>query len=95
MMNIEQFEQFMVHRVESQLCFVGSFDELPATAHLGDVCVVDGMNYVWNHNEWIELGNIEANIHPKIKYPSNCKNCGAVLHSNECEYCGTNNEVYV
>lgn len=20
---------------------------------------------------------------------TNCKNCGAVLHSNKCEYCGT------
>lgn len=23
------------------------------------------------------------------KHPTNCKNCGAVLHSNICEFCGT------
>lgn len=22
-------------------------------------------------------------------FPTNCKNCGAGLHSTECEYCGT------
>ena len=22
-------------------------------------------------------------------HPTNCKNCGAVLHSNICEFCGT------
>ena len=25
-------------------------------------------------------------VHP---HPTNCKNCGAVLHGNICEYCGT------
>ena len=25
-------------------------------------------------------------VHP---HPTNCKNCGAVLRSNVCEYCGT------
>lgn len=24
-----------------------------------------------------------------FKFDSNCKNCGAPLHSNKCEYCGT------
>ena len=25
----------------------------------------------------------------KITYPTNCKNCGAVMKSCTCEYCGT------
>ena len=25
----------------------------------------------------------------KKSHPTNCKNCGAVLHSNTCEFCGT------
>ncbi len=24
-----------------------------------------------------------------MRLPTNCKNCGAVLHGNKCEYCGT------
>lgn len=32
--------------------------------------------------QWIELYNHK-------NYPSNCKNCGAPLHRNMCEYCGT------
>ena len=26
----------------------------------------------------------------RIQYPTNCKNCGAVLNGEKCEYCGTN-----
>lgn len=32
--------------------------------------------------QWIELYNNKS-------YPTNCKNCGAPLHENMCEYCGT------
>ena len=30
----------------------------------------------------------------KIVYPANCKNCGAVLKTNICEYCGSDNGEY-
>lgn len=33
----------------------------------------------------------EEDVEPTIQcsLPTNCKNCGAPLHSHECEYCGT------
>ena len=27
--------------------------------------------------------------HPKKELPHNCVNCGAPLHGDKCEYCGT------
>lgn len=42
--------------------------------------------------EWNELGfsdNEPVERPTKITYPSNCKNCGAVMKSHVCEYCGT------
>lgn len=35
-----------------------------------------------NTTNWWNNTNIKS-------YPTNCRNCGAVLHSNKCEYCGT------
>lgn len=35
-----------------------------------------------------DLLNNEIIIH-KNPLPTNCKNCGAPLHSHECEYCGS------
>ena len=34
------------------------------------------------------LLNSEIIVH-KYPIPTNCKNCGAPLHSHECEYCGS------
>ena len=38
-----------------------------------------------------ELEYKEEGVEPTIQcsLPTNCKNCGAPLHSHECEYCGT------
>jgi hypothetical protein len=35
-----------------------------------------------------DLLNNEVIVH-KNPIPTNCKNCGAILHSHECEYCGS------
>ena len=37
------------------LTFIGSFEKLPETANLGDLCVVDGQEYVYV-NTWQEIG---------------------------------------
>ena len=37
------------------LTFIGSFEKLPETANLGDVCVVNGQDYVYA-NTWQEIG---------------------------------------
>ena len=44
-------------------------------------------------NRWIEkIGTPNMDV-PTIKSMTpkltNCKNCGAILHSNRCEFCGT------
>jgi recombinational DNA repair protein RecR len=44
-------------------------------------------------NRWIEkIGTSNIDV-PTIKSMTpkltNCKNCGAILHSNRCEFCGT------
>ena len=48
--------------------------------------------YVLNKaNEVIEVVNTKGNMPPvaRSQRPTNCKNCGAVLTSNKCEYCDT------
>lgn len=49
--------------------------------------------YVLNKaNEVIEIVNQGNNNKPHIihsKRPTNCVNCGAILSSYKCEYCGT------
>lgn len=35
---------------------------------------------------------VQNKVQPTIEYlpkPTNCKNCGAVLHGRKCEYCET------
>ena len=70
------------------------YDELPnPTNHkTGDIAIVGDIEYLLYNSKWEEFGktSYEVNVQlAKIKYPSNCKNCGAVLHSEICEYCGT------
>lgn len=36
-------------------------------------------------SELSEMDKIVMNI----SKPTNCKNCGAVLHKNKCDYCGS------
>lgn len=80
--------------VMQPMMFIGVFDKLPDKAQYGDLCIVGGNEYVWCSDGWIDMGNKSPEYNPpKIHYPSNCKNCGAVLIGHICEYCGTNNEV--
>lgn len=44
--------------------------------------------YYRYNGQWIELFN-NATIKVKNHNFTNCKNCGAPLHGNICEYCGT------
>lgn len=37
------------------LTFIGSFEKLPETANLGDLCVIDGKEYIYT-NTWQEIG---------------------------------------
>lgn len=61
----------------------------------GSILLISDTNqvYVLNQaNEVIEVVNTEGNNKPHIMHSqklTNCKNCGAVLTSYKCEYCGT------
>lgn len=71
-------------------------DPLPDNPNDGDVCFNISTDEVllFHSGEWIPVYNenstVEINAYePKI-IPTNCRNCGAVLRSCTCEYCGTN-----
>lgn len=49
--------------------------------------VVDTNDTVNTLNELV--GYIKKHAESDEKLPTNCVNCGAVLTSNKCEYCGT------
>ena len=57
-----------------------------------ETCLKLGCNG-FSMNSMREMLNIEKvtndNISKPKHYPTNCVNCGAVLHGNQCEYCGT------
>ena len=57
-----------------------------------ETCLKLGCNG-FSMNEMRKMFDIEKvtndNISKPKHYPTNCVNCGAVLHGNQCEYCGT------
>ena len=59
---------------------------------LFETCLKLGCNG-FSMNSMREMLDIEKvtndNISKPKHYPTNCVNCGAVLHGNQCEYCGT------
>lgn len=64
----------------------------------GDVlyCTDDYCIYIYNGAIWTKLfSDDEPNYRTitHIKYPINCKNCGAILHNHICEYCGSDNSI--
>lgn len=62
---------------------------------VGSILLTSDTNqvYVLNKaNEIIEVVTTKENHSPRIEHsqkPTNCINCGAVLTSYKCEYCGT------
>lgn len=67
---------------------------VPKDAVFGDVVYKadTGQTLLYDGQAWQNLGTFDdepVEKPTKITYPSNCKNCGAVLKSHVCEYCGT------
>lgn len=56
----------------------------------GQVCyAVDTQRfYIWDGSVWVLFPTIDE-IDDTSSHPTNCINCGAVLNSCRCEYCGT------
>lgn len=72
-----------------QMTFIGSFDSLPQGSY-GDICVVDGTQYICTGTSWEPFGEIEEKPVQKIEYkPRFCTQCAAPLSGIKCEYCGT------
>ena len=48
---------------------------------------------MWADDRWqiIEPADPTENMEPLYGHPTNCINCGAVLHDYICEFCGTDN----
>ena len=74
------------------LFYRGTDTSLPARC--GDVAYETdtGKTLIYDGEKWNDLGfpcDEPIERPAKITYPSNCKNCGAVMKSHVCEYCGT------
>ena len=79
---------------------VESKDDLPLDASIGDVYISNNDDTTWTctttTGKWDVIGSpsdcsfVEEK---RITYPTNCKNCGAVLRNHICEYCNSDNSI--
>ena len=76
--------------------FIGKYDDTK-DYQLGDLCIkTDGGLYAYVYDGWETIAYTPSSYNEntqikKISYPTNCKNCGAILHNHICEYCDTDN----
>lgn len=84
---------------------IKSKDDLPLDASIGDIYISNNNDTTWvcttTTGKWDVIGSpsdyllINKPIEEKrITYPTNCKNCGAILHNHICEYCNSDNSIY-
>lgn len=71
------------------LVYKGCFATLPSSGNCGDVVMCNDKTYVYIGSTWDMVGTLDTIREPELPHPTNCKNCGAVLHSSKCEFCGT------
>lgn len=86
---------------------VKSKDNLPLDASIGDIYISNNDNATWvcttttsKTSKWDVISSpsdYSLTNKPvkekRITYPTNCKNCGAILHNHICEYCGSDNSI--
>ena len=83
--------------ISNSLMFYGTYDATHSYL-TGDICIIDGYPHMYIGDNWecISINPCDdkdnKTIIPKIIYPTNCKNCGAILHNHICEYCGSDNK---
>lgn len=82
--------QIPLKYIENSFKYIGSVDDLQTRGRqIGDICTYIGEQYLWIENEWQLIGTTQ-NCCTSIKTkPKMCTQCGASLHGNICEYCGT------
>lgn len=99
-MTTEEFNTIITSplAMASSFRFIGELDTLSEARSFrnGDICICNGCEYAYIKGMgWEELGRCDSPReenkpkYTKITYPTNCKNCGAVMKSCTCEYCGT------
>lgn len=74
--------------------YVGSMNNLPKEANLGDFCVCSDIVYIWSGDEWLEIENYQDKSYTKTNSPKKmepwiCERCGAPMRSSKCDYCDT------
>ena len=73
--------------IKNSLKYIGNMDDLRTRGRTGDICTYRGTQYVWTGNQW-ESFSYTPNNSKHIKAMI-CTQCGAPIHNNICEYCGT------
>ena len=74
-----------------QYSYIGNHKELPTNAKVGDICTIVkyGDSYLYSGNKWVPIYCIDnQESHSSKSHPVICKQCGAILKGNTCEYCG-------
>lgn len=93
--------------IVSSFYFKGSIkskDDLPLDASIGDIYISNNNDATWvcttTTDKWDVIGSpsdyslTNKPVEEKrITYPTNCKNCGAILRNHICEYCNSNNSI--
>lgn len=79
--------------IHTMLFFKGvcnSKQELPTNASKGDIYTVGDDTYLYDGNNWNNIGNGQPKESPQKIAPRICKQCGAPVKSSRltCEYCG-------
>lgn len=68
--------------------YIGSFDVEPLEAEDGSIYINTTLyeKYIRCDGKWLMIGESGSTVSPSVV---NCRNCGAGLRSNICDYCQT------
>ena len=58
-------------------------------AKVGDLFIAEGEVFCNTGDSYVRLPSTNSHMHSQLHLPTNCKNCGAPLHGNRCEFCDT------
>ena len=85
-----------VEDIRTMLVFKGACNsklELPINASTGDIYAVGDDTYLYDGNNWNDIGNVingQPKESPQKIVPRICSQCGAPVKSSRltCDYCG-------
>lgn len=88
----KQCHEHLLHSVPHTLVMDKTVNGDRNISELLETCHKLGCNgfYLNSMREMLNIEKVPSdNVSKPKHYPTNCVNCGAVLHGNQCEYCGT------